>query len=75
MKKRYMLFGFDTYYPCGGMTDFLFSFDTNEEFEKGINKEYRCDHYHIFDTVEGSQITSSYMKLHEIQEWIKKMIR
>lgn len=29
--KRFLLFGFDTYYPSGGMGDLIDSFDTEEE--------------------------------------------
>jgi hypothetical protein len=26
--KRYMVFGYDTYYPCGGMNDFILDYDS-----------------------------------------------
>lgn len=29
--KRYLVFSFDQYYPCGGWNDFKGSFDTYEE--------------------------------------------
>lgn len=29
--KRFLLFGYDTYYPSGGMRDFKESYDTDEE--------------------------------------------
>ncbi|XOS93128.1 hypothetical protein ACLMAB_05675 [Brevibacillus laterosporus] len=49
--KQYLLFGFSDSYPRGGMNDFLFSFDTIEEFyglftEKEIKEEY----YQILNT-------------------------
>lgn len=29
--KRFLVFSYDTYYPCGGMGDFQDDFDTLEE--------------------------------------------
>ena len=26
--KRYMVFGYDNYYPCGGMDDFILDYDS-----------------------------------------------
>lgn len=31
--KRYLVFAFDHYYPCGGWNDFVESFDTMAEVE------------------------------------------
>ena len=50
--KRFLVFGFDTYYPSGGMRDLKFSFDTAEEAISNIDKvEY--SHVTIYDRVEG----------------------
>jgi len=48
-KKRFILFGYMAYYPCGGMNDSMISFDTEEEL---INesKSFQCDYYNVFDT-------------------------
>lgn len=48
-KKRFILFGYMAYYPCGGMNDAMISFDTEEELidESG---HFTCDYYNIFDT-------------------------
>lgn len=35
-KGQYWIFAFDGYYPCGGMQDYQFSFNTIEEFEEEI---------------------------------------
>lgn len=51
--KRYFLFGFDQFYPGGGMGDFEGDFDTFEamiDFVK--NEEYPDCHYQALDTVE-----------------------
>jgi len=42
--KRYLLFGWNTYYPDGGWNDFIKDFDTCEELH-----EYRCN-TNEFDT-------------------------
>lgn len=53
-KKRYILFGFYTYYPCGGMDDAIMSFDTLEEL---IENSSYCwyDYYNILDTESFTQ--------------------
>jgi len=67
-----MVFGFDSYYPSGGMNDFRFQFDTNEEFEENFSEEY-YDYYHIFDTKENTVVTGKYMKSYEIKKWVEEM--
>ena len=52
--KRYLLFGGDTYYPCGGMSDLSGSFDTLEAAEESAkNQEHEFDWYHIYDSQTG----------------------
>lgn len=46
--KRYLLFGFDTFYPSGGEGDVVGSFDDLKEIDK-IVKETRWDYYQILD--------------------------
>ncbi len=55
--KRYMLFGFDHYYPRGGMNDLIGTFDSKEEVDDHFIKlhmegEYiiKYDKYQLFDT-------------------------
>lgn len=55
--KRYMLFGFDHYYPRGGMNDLIGTFESNEEANDYFIKlhkdgEYiiKYDEYQLFDT-------------------------
>jgi hypothetical protein len=69
--KRYMLFGFDTYYPSGGMNDFRFSFDTKEEFQDTFYDN--DDNYHIFDT-RDTVVTNRYMKAYEIRAWVENNV-
>ncbi len=47
--KRFLLFTFAHYYPCGGMDDFAGSFDTREEAEEVGQKG--DDSFNIFDTL------------------------
>ena len=50
-KGRYWVFGFDGYYPSGGMNDYRFSFNTIEEFEMEIAEiGTKYQHYQILDT-------------------------
>ena len=50
--KRFLVFGYDTYYPSGGMRDLEFSFDTVEE---AINNLYMVEYSHvtIYDRIDG----------------------
>ena len=74
--KRYWLFGFDTYYPAGGMQDFEFSFDTLEDFEelREIKLErYPCDNYHVFDSSKGVVATREYLSYDELKDWVARL--
>lgn len=55
-----MLFGFDYYYPSGGLNDLIGSYDTVEQAFAEINipkdAPYKHEHYQIYDIVEGVQI-------------------
>lgn len=48
-KKRFILFGFNSYYPSGGMRDAITSFDDREELIEKHSK-YNCDYFNILDT-------------------------
>ncbi len=57
--KRYWLFGYDQYYPCGGMNDFRGDYDDleGEDFkQKMLWVRESCDHFHVWDTVKGKEI-------------------
>lgn len=50
--KRYIMFGYDQYYPSGGWTDFIKSSDDIEELKKDIVnglKKHKCEYYEIVD--------------------------
>ena len=50
MKKRYWIFLFDDFYPCGGMSDFAKDFDTLEELKDSREfKEKRVYEYNKYD--------------------------
>jgi hypothetical protein len=63
--KRFIVFGWDQYYPSGGLEDCMGDFDTLEEIEKCITKDdfgymfngFNRDHYSIFDCQERMQLT------------------
>ncbi len=47
--KRYILFGYDGYYPRGGWNDFIASFDTVAEAFDAIRRDY----FQIVDLTTG----------------------
>jgi hypothetical protein len=47
-KKRFILFAIADYYPTGGMSDSMFSFDTREELND-IEGNSFIDEYQVFD--------------------------
>lgn len=50
--KRFLVFGFDAYYPSGGLRDLEFSFDTLEDASNNLDKvEYQ--YIQIYDRLEG----------------------
>lgn len=52
MSKRYYLFGGDQYYPCGGMADFVESFDVLDDAIAMGRKKYGeiLEWFHVLDT-------------------------
>ena len=57
--QRFLLFGFDSYYPVGGLHDVVGSFATVEEAEAAIaatDPLDLLDHYQIFDTLTCQEI-------------------
>jgi len=53
--KRYILFGFDDYYPSGGWSDFLYAGDSIEECkEHTLKLKWNAkNNYQIVDTIIG----------------------
>jgi len=50
--KRFLVFGYDHYYPAGGMEDVQATFETfDEAFDYVENSEDRYNEYEIFDTM------------------------
>lgn len=48
--QRYMLFGYDEFYPAGGLGDIIGSFDTAAEIEEAIEAQlYKLDQYEVLD--------------------------
>ena len=53
--KRYLVFGYDRYYPNGGMSDCIGSFDTIEEAKNAV-REDNPDFWDIYDRFEGCSV-------------------
>jgi hypothetical protein len=49
--KRFLLFSYDDYYPCGGWNDFDGDFDTVEAAKEYVLAQpYKSDAYTVVDT-------------------------
>lgn len=55
--KRLILFGFDAFYPMGGMNDYLIAFNNLEEMIELLRLDkqqeiprYDCDRFNVLDT-------------------------
>ncbi|ASA22647.1 hypothetical protein [Paenibacillus donghaensis] len=83
--NRYILFGFDAYYPSGGLNDIVTAFNTIEDVKRVVND---CDYqyYQILDMKNGAQYSSynddeneecdeiKNQTLNELNRWIEKVI-
>ena len=64
--KKYIVFGYDQYYPLGGLSDLKESFSSSEEAVDYINKSraedngYRHDFYDIVDRDSWEEVVSNY---------------
>jgi hypothetical protein len=54
--KRYALFAYDTYYPGGGWSDFVRSFDTVDEAAQH-GRQLRDDYKVVIDLRTGEDVT------------------
>ena len=63
--KRFLLFGFDSHFPKGGINDFLGDFDSIEEAHTAfLNHGERVivtqfEHFQIYDTEERRLVLTS----------------
>jgi hypothetical protein len=53
--KRFLVFGFNSYYPSGGMEDRATSFDTIEEAYDYASKS-KYEHLSFYDREEGTEV-------------------
>lgn len=54
--KRFLLFGFDEYYPSGGLHDLIDSTDSLEFCELTVQgQEYKCEYYQVLDIETGER--------------------
>jgi hypothetical protein len=62
--KRFMVFEIEQYYPSGGVSDCIESYDTLEEAKQRLDKE-KLDNrlrsmYEVFDRIEGVMVLSDF---------------
>lgn len=58
--KNLMLFGYDDYYPCGGINDFIGFYSSVEEVQQYLSElKYKCDEYEVFDISKNEVIYST----------------
>jgi hypothetical protein len=50
--ERYLIFTYKTYYPSGGMEDFICSIDSLDNL-KEILKESKDDMFHVYDILKN----------------------
>jgi len=50
-EKRFVVFGYDSYYPMGPIADYIGSYDTWDECVDGM-KDKSFDYYDMFDCQE-----------------------
>lgn len=68
MKKRFVLFAGDTYYPGGGMSDCRGSFETMVEVVDNIP---RCDWWHVLDLRAGITHEEPWKSGDQLIDWAK----
>lgn len=64
--KRYLLFCLDTYYPLGGVKDFVGDFESVEEAKQAAHSE----HAEILDT-ETRMVMVGWPECAEWRQWIE----
>lgn len=51
--KRFVIFGYDMYYPCGGDGDQEATFETEDEVRSYLkDTKLQCDHWDVLDMKE-----------------------
>lgn len=60
--KRFLIFGYDGYYPAGGCNDLVAMKDTLEEAVHEAEQN-KFDNYHVLDVVEGAIVYSTDMEI------------
>ena len=53
--KRYLVFGYSSYYPTGGMNDLVDSFDTVKECIECIKNDSE-DYHEVYDRMKGLEV-------------------
>ena len=73
--KKYLLFGYEDFYPEGGVHDFVDSFDSIDE-AKAYTDEDRKDRYQIVDRDTMKILWTAYGSIHhQTDAEIKKLGR
>lgn len=54
--KRFLVFGYESYYPQGGLVDVQATFDAKQEAIKYALEECEYENIEIFDTVKREEI-------------------
>jgi len=71
--KRYLVFGYESYYPSGSMSDLIESYDLYTDTIAFIysKKDYELEHYQVYDRILGYELltVSKYSGYDEISEF------
>jgi hypothetical protein len=57
--KRYLLFAFDDYYPCGGWKDYRGNFDSIVEALESALRYHSNDNYQVVDSYVGLIVSTN----------------
>ena len=79
---RYLLFGYDVYYPTGGFNDFIFEFSTFDEFKGKLENMKNYDriyfeYFEILDLLKLENFRILYLKDKDvnIKSKLKRAVR
>ena len=67
---RYLVFGFDTYYPSGGIRDLIGTFpEYHQAAEYAGTRAMEFDHMQIYDAEKGELVSSINGRIINLEEW------
>lgn len=72
---RFLLFGFDDYYPRGGLDDCKGSFNSKDELLEILNDTLPFDKYNVLDLETYTELDYVYDGFHNITELCEEIFK